>query len=64
MPIELNLATVLATMASQHPERTAIIQGEQTVSYGVLADRVNAVARLLVDHGLGCHVERLSLIHI
>ena len=58
MAVELNIATAFGAVAARYPQRAAIIQGEQSVSFGELSNRANALARVLAERGIGCHTER------
>ncbi|MFB7876376.1 AMP-binding protein [Nocardia sp. NPDC056064] len=49
-------ATLLAaftTQATQHPDAVAVRDGAVELSYGELAERVDALAAVLADHGVG-----------
>lgn len=48
-----NLAALLDATTAQHPERTAIVLGDQRLSYAELDAATNQVANLLVEHGVG-----------
>jgi amino acid adenylation domain-containing protein len=58
------VGTVFERTARSTPQSIAIISGDETVSYGELADRANRLANLLVERGAGpdvlvaVHVER------
>ena len=43
----MNLGELLAQTARLFPNRVGLIQGEQSWTWGVLNDRVNAMARAL-----------------
>jgi len=50
--VENNLAVRLLAGADEHPDRPAIRQGEDVISYRQLADRVRCTARLLRTGGV------------
>ncbi|MCB0969988.1 MAG: AMP-binding protein, partial [Acidimicrobiales bacterium] len=56
-----NLAEVHEAVAAAHPERPAIIWGEQRWSYAELTDRSRRFANALAARGLGAHRERAEL---
>jgi fatty-acyl-CoA synthase len=58
MAVEFNLANVFGAVAARHLERPAVVHGEQTESYGALANQMNSLARFLANQGLGCDRER------
>ncbi|TDC76229.1 long-chain fatty acid--CoA ligase [Actinomadura sp. 7K507] len=48
-----NLATLVETAATNHPDRTAIVAGALRWSYRRLNEEANRVAGLLTEHGIG-----------
>ena len=54
-----NLATILQKSAKRHPERRALIKGEQILTYGALADQVSKIAAGLKALGL-CPGDRIA----
>ena len=49
----LNLAILLEDSARNHPERTAVVLGDQRLSYAQVNAAANQVANLLVARGIG-----------
>ncbi|MBN0975540.1 amino acid adenylation domain-containing protein, partial [Gordonia sp. BP-119] len=47
------LAAVFAERAGHNADRTAVVAGGERLTYGQLADRVNRLARILIDEGVG-----------
>ncbi|MGI8710969.1 MAG: acyl-CoA synthetase [Acidimicrobiales bacterium] len=56
-----NLAQVNEAVATAHPDRPAIIWGDQRWSYGELTDRTRRFANALAERGIGVHRERGDL---
>lgn len=49
----VDLATLFEEQVKENPERTALVCDDTVLSYQALNQRVNRLARLLLDHGLG-----------
>lgn len=45
-----SIEQLIAGIGAKHPERIAIIDGQQTISYGQLNQRANDIAAMLVQH--------------
>ncbi len=48
----LNLATMLADTARRTPSRTAVIEGDRTLTFGEIDAAANSVAQYLLSLGL------------
>ncbi len=59
--MEFNLAQVNEAIATDFPDREAIVWGDRRITYGELADRTRRLANYLLERGLGCHTERSEL---
>ena len=55
---DFNLSQVVRAVAAAVPEREAIVHGPTRRTYGEFQRRCDALAAVLVDAGLGCHIER------
>ena len=51
-PVSLNLATILAESAVRHADRTALVLGDQRISYAQLWAHARQYARVLADRGV------------
>ena len=51
-PSHLNVPALFADIAARHPDRTALIHGDETFTYRQLAAAATAIARRLSDAGL------------
>ncbi|WP_422263851.1 AMP-binding protein [Mycobacterium sp.] len=60
-PVEINIGELFTAVAARHPDRPAIIRGDDVQTYRNLAERSARLARLLSDRGLGCFAERRDL---
>ncbi|MFF3671270.1 amino acid adenylation domain-containing protein [Microtetraspora malaysiensis] len=52
-PEQRTVAALFAEQAAACPEAEAVVCGGRSISYGELAERVNRLARLLLDRGTG-----------
>jgi fatty-acyl-CoA synthase len=59
--MEFNLADLNEAIATEFPDREAIVWRDRRITYGDLAERTRRLANYLVDRGLGCHTERSEL---
>ena len=50
--MSLNLATILAESAVRHADRTAVVLGEQRISYAQLWAHSRQYAQVLSEHGI------------
>ncbi|MFF3570806.1 amino acid adenylation domain-containing protein [Nocardia jiangxiensis] len=53
LPADDTIASVFAESARRHADRTAVISGEQSLTYAEFAARVNRLARWLISRGVG-----------
>jgi len=60
-PVEINLSALFTGIAERHPDRPAILRGDNTQTFRDLAERSARLAGFLGDHGLGCFEERAGL---
>src|SRR5271156_913664 len=60
-PVEINIGELFTAVAARHPDRPAIIRGDDVQTYRNLAERSARLARFLSDRGLGCFAERRDL---
>ena len=56
-----DLSSVFRTVATTVPEQELMVQGDLRLTYGQVDADVDALARFLVERGLGCHTERDAL---
>jgi 3-oxocholest-4-en-26-oate---CoA ligase len=61
VPHGFNLSTVVATVAAAVPDQVVLVWRDRRVTYAELDARASGLAHLLVEHGLGVHVERSEL---
>lgn len=47
----MNIVSIIREATQSHADRIAIVQGEATISYAVLFERIDALAKLLVGEG-------------
>ena len=59
--MEFNLSQVMRAVAAAVPERDAIVQGSERLTFGQLVGRADQLAGVLGRAGLGCHRERGDL---
>jgi amino acid adenylation domain-containing protein len=53
VPHDVPIQTLIERQAAARPEAAAVVQGDQTLSYGALNSRANQLARLLQQRGVG-----------
>jgi fatty-acyl-CoA synthase len=58
---EFNFAALVESVAAARPDRIAVIQDGNRLTYQRFAERSRRLARLLLDHRLGCFAERSTL---
>ena len=61
--MEFSLAQIYDTLATTVPEREALVFRDRRLTWADLADRVNRLANLLSEAGLGLRRERSELAH-
>ncbi|MCC5951123.1 MAG: acyl-CoA synthetase [Acidimicrobiia bacterium] len=59
--MDLDLTSVVRTVAAAVPDREAIVWRDRRLSYATLANRANRLANVLAAAGLGAHAPRSAL---
>jgi acyl-CoA synthetase (AMP-forming)/AMP-acid ligase II len=59
--LDANIAEVFEAIAARIPDREAVITPTRRDTFAELNERSGRLARVLADHGLGCHTERGQL---